>query len=67
MRSGKAARCSMLNLKGYDISIELYGSYETDKDEPASPQPAYGKTKSGRKNVKQIQQGLSVSATVASR
>lgn len=47
----------------YDItSIELYGSYETDKDEPSSPQPVYGKTKSGRKNVKQIQQGLSVSA-----
>lgn len=47
----------------YDItSVELYGAYETQGDDPASPQPTYGHTKSGRKNVKQIQQGLSVSA-----
>jgi transposase len=47
----------------YDItSVELYGAYETDDEQPPSPVPAYGRTKSGRKNVKQIQQGLSVSA-----
>jgi transposase len=51
----------------YDItSVELYGAYETNDDtkdeQPPSPRPAYGHTKSGRKNVKQIQQGLSVSA-----
>jgi transposase len=47
----------------YDItSIELFGAYDTDDQQPPSPLPAYGHTKSGRKNVKQIQQGLSVSA-----
>lgn len=47
----------------YDVtSVELYVAYETDDQQPPSPLPAYGRTKSGRKNVKQIQQGLSVSA-----
>ena len=47
----------------YDVtSVELYGAYETDDEQSPSPLPAYGRTKSGRKNVKQIQQGLSVSA-----
>ena len=47
----------------YDItSVELYGAYESDDEQPPSPLPAYGHTKSGRKNVKQIQQGLSVCA-----
>lgn len=47
----------------YDItSIELYGAYERDDEQPPSPLPAYGHSKSGRKNVKQIQQGLSVCA-----
>lgn len=47
----------------YDItSVELYGAYDTDDERSPSPLPAYGHTKSGRKNVKQIQQGLSVSA-----
>lgn len=47
----------------YDItSVELYGAYETDDEQPPSPLPTYGRTKSGRKNVKQIQQGLSVTA-----
>ena len=47
----------------YDVtSVELFGAYETDEDkQPPTPKPAYGRTKSGRKNVKQIQQGLSVS------
>ena len=46
----------------YDITtVELYGAYESDAEQPSSPLPAYGHTKSGRKNVKQIQQGLSVS------
>lgn len=49
----------------FDITgAELYGSYERQmpaEGEPSTtPQPAYGKTKSGRKNVKQIQLGLNV-------
>jgi len=48
----------------YDISdVELFGAYELDVPEgqPApTPMPAYGRTKSGRKNVKQIQFGLNV-------
>lgn len=46
----------------YDITtIELYGSYENeDVETPPHPLPTYGHTKSGRKNVKQLQQGLSV-------
>lgn len=45
----------------YDVtSVELFGAYESDAEQ-AGPQPKYGRTKSGRKNVKQIQQGLSVS------
>lgn len=47
----------------YDITdVELYGAYETEDGQAVTPQPAYGRTKSGRKNVKQIQQGLSVTA-----
>jgi transposase len=48
----------------YDISdVELFGAYEISV--PAgqvapTPMPAYGRTKSGRKNVKQIQFGLNV-------
>jgi len=41
-------------------SLELFGAYDSDQQQPG-PQPRYGRTKSGRKNVKQIQQGLSVS------
>jgi len=49
----------------FDITgVELYGSYErqtrAEGEESGSPQAAYGKTKSGRKNVKQIQLGLNV-------
>ena len=48
----------------YDISdVELFGAYEIDipEGQPApTPMPAYGRTKSGRKNVKQIQFGLNV-------
>lgn len=48
----------------YDItSVELFGAYESDLAEgetPPTPQPTYGHTKSGRKNVKQIQLGLNV-------
>jgi transposase len=43
--------------------VELFGAYEQDLPEgepPPTPQPAYGRTKSGRRNVKQIQCGLSV-------
>jgi transposase len=49
----------------YDISnVEMYGAYERAAAAPkvAGPLPAYGRTKSGRKNVKQIQFGLNVSA-----
>lgn len=58
----------------YDISnVELLGAYEAqlerllkeEKSEasrgsPSPPKPAYGRTKSGRKNIKQIQFGLNV-------
>jgi transposase len=57
-----------VNQVHYDISnAELYGAYErqlarleAEEGSDASPKPAYGRTKSGRKNVKQIQFGLNV-------
>ena len=49
----------------YDLtSAELFGAYEqipTKGVEPPTPMPAYGHTKSGRRNIKQIQIGLNVS------
>jgi transposase len=47
----------------YDITgVELYGAYEVkDGEPPAKPMPTYGRTKSGRKDVKQIQLGVNVS------
>jgi transposase len=49
----------------YDISnVELYGAYQdferAEGQESTVPLPAYGRTKSGRKHVKQIQFGLDV-------
>jgi transposase len=48
----------------YDITtVELYGAYANTTPEgemPPTPQPTYGRTKSGRKNVKQIQVGVNV-------
>jgi transposase len=48
----------------YDITdVELFGAYELEVPEgqsPPTPLPAYGRTKSGRKNVKQIQLGVNV-------
>jgi transposase len=48
-----------------DLStVELYGAYEIETAEgqtPPSPMPAYGRTKSGRKHIKQVQFGLDVS------
>jgi transposase len=48
----------------YDITgVELFGAYEIGSSEgqaPPEPLPAYGRTKSGRKNVKQVQLGLNV-------
>jgi transposase len=48
----------------FDITdVELYGAYEQQFAEgqtPPRPMPAYGRTKSGRKNVKQIGLGLNV-------
>jgi transposase len=46
----------------YDITdVELFGAYEvTEGETPPTPRPAYGRTKSGRKNVKQIQLGVNV-------
>ena len=50
----------------FDITdVELYGAYEqqfAEGQNPPTPQPAYGRTKSGRKNVKQIGLGLNVTA-----
>lgn len=49
----------------YDITgVELFGAYDLDLPEgaaPPTPLPAYGRTKSGRKDVKQVQLGLDVS------
>jgi transposase len=48
----------------YDLTtVELYGAYEveTAEGQPSpTPMPAYGRTKSGRKHVKQVQLGLDV-------
>src|SRR5262249_51562527 len=53
----------------YDITnVELFGTYEMEVSEgetPPTPMPAYGRTKSGRKNVKQIQLGMNVTGDVA--
>src|SRR5262249_32806654 len=48
----------------YDLTtVESYGAYEVqpaDGQAPPTPMPAYGRTKSGRKHVKQVQCGLDV-------
>jgi hypothetical protein len=48
----------------YDLTtVELYGAYDAEPVEgqpPPSPRPTYGRTKSGRKHVKQVQLGLDV-------
>ena len=48
----------------YDLTaVELYGAYEAEALEgrlPPAPRPTYGRTKSGRKHVKQVQLGLDV-------
>jgi transposase len=48
----------------YDLStIELYGDYPDHQDAPsdgANPRPTYGHSKSGRKDLKQIQFGINV-------
>jgi transposase len=62
-------------IKGFDVQVnqihfditdvELYGAYDQQFAEgqpPPTPMPAYGRTKSGRKNVKQIGLGLNVTA-----
>src|SRR5262244_2147145 len=48
----------------YDLTtVELYGAYESEAVEgrpPPAPRPTYGRTKSGRRHVEQIQLGLDV-------
>jgi transposase len=48
----------------YDItSVELFGAYASATQEgqpPPTPLPTYGRTKSGRRNVKQVQLGVNV-------
>jgi transposase len=48
----------------YDItSVELFGAYASATQEgqaPPTPLPTYGRTKSGRKHVKQVQLGVNV-------
>jgi transposase len=48
----------------YDLStVELYGAYADYEEGPlpaGAPRPAYGHTKSGRKDLKQIQFGINV-------
>lgn len=49
----------------FDITnVELYGAYDAaaSTEVPPKPLPAYGRTKSGRKNVKQIQLGMNVTS-----
>jgi transposase len=50
----------------YDLTtVELYGAYEVEAAAgqlPPVPMPTYGRTKSGRKHVKQVQLGLDVAA-----
>jgi transposase len=63
----KAVRTFGVNVSQihYDITgVELFGAYEQDLAEgqlPPTPLPTYGHTKSGRKDVKQVQLGLNVS------
>jgi transposase len=48
----------------YDLStVELYGDYsdyQEESTEEGTPRPAYGRSKSGRKDLKQIQFGINV-------
>jgi transposase len=48
----------------YDLTtVELYGAYESEAvagQPPPAPKPTYGRTKSGRKHIKQVQLGLDV-------
>jgi hypothetical protein len=48
----------------YDLTtVELYGAYEPEGvggRPPPAPKPTYGRTKSGRRHVKQVQLGLDV-------
>lgn len=48
----------------YDItSVELFGAYEVEVppgQPPPTPLPTYGRTKSGRKDLKQVQLGVNV-------
>jgi transposase len=48
----------------YDLTtVELYGAYDAQPaggQLPPAPRPTYGRTKSGRKHVKQVQLGLDV-------
>jgi hypothetical protein len=43
-------------------TVELYGAYEVETagGQPPAPLPTYGRTKSGRRHVKQVQLGLDV-------
>jgi len=63
MRAVKTFRLRVEQIH-YDITnVELYGSYAlalAEGETPPVPMPAYGHTKSGRKNVKQIHAGLNV-------
>src|SRR3954462_909522 len=45
----------------YDLStVELYGDYSDHQEAQAAPRPTYGHSKSGRKDLKQIQFGINV-------
>jgi transposase len=58
-------KCKLrVNQVHYDItSVELYGAYDPSTvpgQSPPTPLPTYGHTKSGRKNLKQVQLGVNV-------
>jgi transposase len=61
-----AVRTFKLNVSQihYDLtSVELFGAYDLEVpqgQEPPKPMPAYGRSKTGRKDLKQIQLGLNV-------
>jgi transposase len=60
----KAFRLNVEQIHCDITDVELFGAYELEVPEgtkPPTPMPAYGRTKSGRHNVKQVQCGLSVS------
>lgn len=63
LRAIKAFKLNVTQIHFDITNVELYGAYciaLAEGQTPPTPMPAYGRTKSGRKNVKQIQLGVNV-------